>query len=52
MIDMLEKLLVLEGGRIRKKERRQDTESWKKTMKENILTLRIKYVNISHCMQV
>ena len=52
MIDMLEELLVLEGGRIRRKERRQDTESWKRTMKENILTLRTKHVIISHCMPV
>ena len=48
MIDMLEKLLVLEEDRIRRKERRQDTESWKRTMKENVLNLRTKYVIIIH----
>ena len=53
MIDMLEELLVLEEDRIRRKEQRQDTESWKRTMRENILTLRTKYVVIvSHCMPV
>ena len=52
MIDMLEELLVLEGDRNRRKERIKDTESWKRTMKENIVTLRTKYVIISHCMPV